>query len=152
MKSFHPYALFCFLLVSTLAAAPVHAGPYSDDLSKCLVESTTLDDKAALINWMFAALSRHPAVQFGHGLTDEQIDVFDRRMAAMFNKLLTETCLPQTEKGIRYEGATVLQTSFKVFGEVAARELFANDRVKATMEGFAKYLDKDKLQTLNRAK
>jgi hypothetical protein len=42
----------------TLAAAgrmPAHAGQYADQLTKCLVESTSDEDKAGLARWIFAS-------------------------------------------------------------------------------------------------
>jgi hypothetical protein len=46
-------------LLATLAAlataGAAHAGPYANDLAKCLVESTTTGGRAALVNWMFSA-------------------------------------------------------------------------------------------------
>jgi hypothetical protein len=37
-------------------ASPVDAGVFSDDLSKCLVRSTTATDRAELVRWVFALI------------------------------------------------------------------------------------------------
>ena len=39
------------------------AGVFADELSRCLVKSSSTDDRVLLVQWMFAALSLHPAVQ-----------------------------------------------------------------------------------------
>lgn len=52
-----------FLLLALLTVGSAHAGPYSDDLGKCLVASTTAADKGALVKWMFATAALHPAVK-----------------------------------------------------------------------------------------
>lgn len=39
-------------LVAMSLAGPVEAGVYADDRSRCLVESTTQEDRFALVRWM----------------------------------------------------------------------------------------------------
>ena len=51
-----------FFLVSLLSIK-VSAGPYTNDLAKCLVVSTSEADKNNLVKWMFAAISSHPEVE-----------------------------------------------------------------------------------------
>ena len=36
------------------------AGVFADELSKCLVKSSSTDDRVLLVQWMFGALSLHP--------------------------------------------------------------------------------------------
>jgi hypothetical protein len=55
-----------------LCGAKAHAGPYGDDLSKCLVKATSSDDQIVFTQWMFAAMSLHPAVSGLVSITDEQ--------------------------------------------------------------------------------
>jgi len=63
-----------------LLASPAVAGPYSDDLAKCLVRSTTPEDKTLLVQWMFAtmALQRelfaHPDVAAGNAELTRMLD------------------------------------------------------------------------------
>ena len=42
------------------AAPPAGAGVFSDDLSKCLVASTTTRDQTDLVRWIFATAALHP--------------------------------------------------------------------------------------------
>ena len=39
------------------------AGPFTDEMSKCLVRNTSEADKTLFIQWIYAAMSSHPAVQ-----------------------------------------------------------------------------------------
>jgi len=43
------------------------AGVYADDLGKCLVASTTKDDRSNLIRWLFVAAAHH------HEIADRQL-------------------------------------------------------------------------------
>lgn len=41
---------------------PAHAGLYADDLSRCLVDKTTTEDKNTLVRWVISTTTLHPAV------------------------------------------------------------------------------------------
>lgn len=135
----------CMLLLSGLLPS-VQAGVYTDDLSRCLVESSSQQDKLALVRWMFSAMSLHPHVEPFANITAEQREQFDKGMANVFTRLMTQTCLQQTRKAVQYEGAIAIQSSFKILGQVAARELFAHPRVAAGLAGLEKHVDSQKLQ------
>src|SRR5262245_51015619 len=85
-------------------AAPVSAGPYSDDLAKCLVASTSAADKSGLVQWMFAAASLHPDVRWMTNLTDHDRQELNQKMATLVETLLTQSCLAQTKDALKYEG------------------------------------------------
>jgi len=118
-----------------------NAGVYSDDLSRCLIESSTPSDKMVLVKWMFTAMSLHPAVKSIASVSTKQIDNANKETADLFIKLLTRSCKEQAIKAIKYEGAVALQSSFGVFGQVAAKELFSNPDVAAGMAGLNKYMN-----------
>ena len=97
-----------------------NAGIYSDDLARCLVESSTPSDKIILVKWMFTPMSLHPAVKSIASVSDEQVDKSNKEAADTIVKLITETCKDQTVKAIKYEGEAAIRSSFNVFGNVAA--------------------------------
>jgi hypothetical protein len=131
-----------------VGVAPSPAGPYTDELSKCLVASTTAADRVDLVKWMFAAASSHPAVRPMSTVTPAQLDAANRKMGALVMRLLTETCVQQTRDALKYEGAATLQTSFQVLGQVAGRELFTSPEVKEALSGLDQYVDGEKVQAL----
>ena len=133
-------------LVFALSAGAVHAGPYSDDLAKCLVESTTVADKNALVRWMFATVALHPAVKSIASVTDAERTQSNRAMARLFENLVTEACRSQTQQVVKYEGAAALQTGFQMLGQVAARELFADPSVTRGLSDLERHFDTRKLE------
>lgn len=135
----------CFLFLS-MTASNSFAGIYSDELSKCLVESSTANDKAALVRWMFSALSSHPQVAGMASVSETDREKSNKDAAAMFDRLLTETCVTQAKKAVQYEGPVAIQTAFNVFGQVAGRELFANPEVSKSITGLKSYIDERKIQ------
>jgi hypothetical protein len=83
-----PLALSGFLLF----AAAAGAGPYTDDLSKCLVAATTPDDRIALARWIFIAFSAHPRVAPVSAVKPADVDSANAEIGDLFMKLLTNTC------------------------------------------------------------
>lgn len=51
------------LTLGVAAPAVSHAGLYTDDLARCLVVSTSTQDRADLVRWIFSAASAHPVVK-----------------------------------------------------------------------------------------
>jgi hypothetical protein len=134
------------LTMLVCAAGSGWAGVYTDDLSKCLVSSTTPEDKTNLVRWMFAAMSLHPEVSSLSTVTPEQRTEISHVVAGMIERLLTEGCRPQYRDAVRYEGQQSVQMSFQVLGQVAGRSLFDDPSVNTFMAEFGKYVDGKKLE------
>ena len=122
------------------------AGPYGDDLAKCLVKSTTAEDKTMLVQWMFAMMALHPDVKAMAAVSSAQRDNVNLGTAKMFETLLTKTCLTEAKSAIQYEGMSTIESSFSVLGQVAARELFSHPSVAAGNAEFAKHIDTEALK------
>lgn len=126
-------------------SSSVNAGVYTDDLSRCLVESSTSANKLSFVKWMFIAISLHPAVKSMSSVSANQVDNSNKEVADIYTRLLTVACKDQAVKAIKYESTSAIQSSFTVFGQVAAKELFSNPAVAAGMSGLQKYFDTKKL-------
>jgi len=144
------------LLLAALVAClamnqAAHAGVYGDDLAKCLVRSTTSDQKSTLVQWVFAVTTLHPLVKPLSAVTDEQRTKLDKQVAAMFQTLLTDSCKQESLDAVKYEGTAAFQASFAVLGQVAMRELFTDPTVQKGIGEFTQYLDKSKFDELMKA-
>ena len=145
------WKIICFTLFLVTAVFQIkwtYAGPFTDELSKCIVESTSAEDRIALVRWMFTAASLHPAVKPIALVTQKQREEANKQTAELFNRLLTESCKEQTKKALKYEREIAIRKSFQTLGIVAGQELFSNPKVNAGMMGIEKYLDEDKLLEL----
>lgn len=132
-----------------LAQAPfAQAGIYTDQLSQCLVESTTVEDRNKLVTWMFVAISSHPAVQHIATVKDEDRERANASMGQLMMQLMTESCGEHTKKAIKYEGNAAVEAAFSVLGQVAGREIFASPQVAASLSGLEKHVDAKKLEAL----
>jgi len=131
------------IVVSACYAPIAHAGPYTDDLSKCLVKSTTPDDQIVFMQWLFSAISLHPAINNLTTLTQDQRSAFNKKSAALFVRLMSVDCRQQTIDALKYEGTTAIQTSFQLFGAAAMRGLMSDQHVADGLEGMAVYFQQD---------
>lgn len=131
-----------------LASAAAQAGPYTDDLSKCLVRSTSEQQKAVLVEWVFAIAALHPSVKPLSSVTDAKRNDLSKNVADLFTTLLTDTCRKETQDAVKYEGPAAIQTSFALLGQVAMTDLFSNPDVAKGMGAFSQYLDRSKFDSV----
>jgi hypothetical protein len=141
-----PALIFVLLIFSTVS--PAFAGPYADALGKCMVGATTGEEKTTLVRWMFAMMALHPDVQSSSAVTPEQRGALAKQTAQLFQRLLTESCLKEAREAIKFEGASTIESSFSLLGQVAARELFTDPKVIEGMAEFSKYIDEKKIKEL----
>jgi len=117
------------------------AGVYGDALGQCFIDSTSHKDRNKLIVWLFSAAAQHPVVKHLLSVSDVELDKANKEFAALSMKLLTQDCRAEAKKAVKNEGIASLQSSFKVFGEVAGRELFESPYVAKALAGYVKHLD-----------
>ena len=125
--------------------APAHAGPYADTLSQCLVRSTTEQDKAALVRWMFASEAQHPAVEEFATVTPERRTELSKTVAAVFERLLTQNCQSQFADARAHEGEKTVSVSFSILVQTALQGLIENPNVSSALAGVDDHLNKEKI-------
>jgi hypothetical protein len=139
----------CLLAVlAQLGAAPAVAGPFGDEMSRCMVRAATTEDKAMLVQWIFAVMALHPNVRQLSTVTDETRANLNKRMADLVVALLSDRCAKESREAMKNEGIETLQSSFGVLGQVAMKDLFVDPGVNAGIAEFSKNLDEKKLKGL----
>jgi hypothetical protein len=146
MPNIKHLALSCSLAFAALAALPAHAGVYSDDLGKCMVSSSSAQQKQQLVQWIFFAISLNPSIKPYANITPAQRDAANKDIAGLFEKLLGDTCNKEAREAIKYEGVAAFGESFRLFGQVAGQEIFASPEVSAGAAEYTKHLDVEGLQ------
>ena len=129
-------------------SATASAGVYADDLGKCLVKSSSDKDQIVLAQWIFAALSEHPAVKPYSNFTDDQRVSVEKQGAELFQRLLTVDCHAQSVAAIKYEGASGLESSFTMLGQMATRSLMTDPHVTQSLGRLGSNMDDSKMQAL----
>lgn len=137
---------FAVLLLGSLCPLHSQAGVYGDSLGKCLVGTSTDQDKHKLVEWIFASMALNPSISAYVDLPLEKRTEIDRNMAVVFEKLVGDTCKKEAADAVKYEGAAAFGVAFQLLGQVAGQQIFAAPEVAKGSEGFLKFLDVDGLQ------
>jgi hypothetical protein len=132
-----------YIFAATRAFA---AGPYTEALSQCLVRSTTSADKTLMVQWIFVTMALQPDVKSLAAISDAQRTELNKKTAALFEQLLTSSCVSEARQALKEEGQNALGVSFNVLGQAAAVELFANPAVAAGIRDFGRYIDAERVQ------
>ena len=147
-KIFYIFTVLTFLL--NISNQPTFAGPFADEMAKCLVTSTNNRDRNKLIKWIFKVYSDHPEVSYMVDLSDREKKVIDKEMADLFTRLLSEDCLDESKKAQKYEGDIVFFNAFQILGQTAAKGFMGNPDVKRSMNKFSELIDIKKLDYLGK--
>ena len=125
------------------------AGPFGDEMAKCLVQSTNSKDNISLVRWIVRVYGEHPDSNDFINLSIKDKEKIDKEIAALFNRLLLEDCKKETKMALNYEGDQVLFTAFQIMGQVAGRELNKEKNVAEAINKFLNYIDTEKLEYIN---
>ena len=124
------------------AASTVRA---QDALTKCLVESSSPEDKRILVKWVFAVIAQHPDIASMTQIDAAQRLVIDRAAAGVFEKLLAEQCAAPLRAAVKQSGTDAIGRSFQTLGTSAATDMLQNPQVMSSGAGLLKHLDMQRI-------
>jgi len=142
---------FSILLTSfffDLGEKRIMAGPFGDDMAKCLVSSTSSKDNILLGRWLVRVYGEHSESKGLVYISDFDKKIIDRDVGKLFTRLLTQDCEFEAKKAYKYEGLSVMSNAFQVLGEVAGKELLEDRNVSKALKKFTEYVDYEKLEYL----
>ena len=136
-----------FLISATLLSVTqvTLAGPTVNQLSDCLMKSTTVTDKTTVLQWTFVALGNHPDLKAFSNVTASQKEALDKNLATVLQRILVEQCSAQTKAVIAAEGVQAVGDSFQELGRITGEEILENPEVKSQLKGMLRYVDLNKL-------
>ena len=139
--------LLTFLISATLLSVTqvTLAGPTVNQLSDCLMKSTTATDKTTVLQWTFVALGNHPDLKAFSNVTASQKEALDKNLATVLQRILVEQCSAQTKAVIAAEGVQAVGDSFQELGRITGEEILENPEVKSQLKGVLRYVDLNKL-------
>lgn len=123
------------------------ASPTVDQLSQCLVKSTTAADKTAVLQWTFSALAAHPDLKQYSNVSDAQKTQLDKNLAQVMQRILVEQCSTQTQAVIKADGLQAVGESFQELGSITGDEILKTPEIKQQLQGVLRYVDLNKLVT-----
>jgi hypothetical protein len=135
-------------LPTGLASLPAdQAAQPADALKTCLTDNTSGRDRKDLAKWIFLAMAAHPELkQYAGPSTVEATDESSRMMASLIMRLLTQSCLAETQAVVRSsQGSETLSQSFRIafesLGKLAMQELMNDKDVQGSMAQFEHHFD-----------
>ena len=146
-KILYVFTVLTFLL--NISNKPIFAGPFEDEMAKCLVKSTNNRDRNKLIKWIFRVYGDHPEVSYMVEISEREKKIIDKDVADIFTRLLSDDCINETKKAKKYEGDNALITAFQILGKVAANGIMDNPNVTSSINKFSYLVDSEKLKYLN---
>ncbi len=137
-----------FIGATLLGASQIAlAGPTVDQLSNCLMKSTTATDKTVVLQWTFVALGNHPDLKAFSNVTATQKEALDKNLATVLQRIVVEQCSAQTKAVIQTEGLQAVGDSFQELGSITGEEILKTPEIKQQLNGVLKYVDLNKLVT-----
>ena len=147
-KILYIFTVLTFLL--NISNQPTFAGPFEDEMAKCLVTSTNKRDRNKLVKWIFRVYGDHPEVSYMVDLSDRDKKVIDKEVANIFTRLLSEDCIDETKKALDYEGDKVMFNAFQILGQVASKGIVESPDVMKSINKFVELIDYEKLDYLGK--
>src|SRR5688572_22828352 len=117
------------------------AGPASDSLGTCMIESLGSKDKKQLGQWIFFAMATHPDTKEYSKVPAEAQKIANEYVGKLVTKLLSENCAEQVKTAAKEEGPEAIKTAFELVGKIAIQELMTNKEVSASISDYAKFVD-----------
>ena len=145
-KILYIFTVLTFLL--NISNKTIFAGPFGDEMSKCLVLATSSKDNSLLGRWLVRVYGEHGDSKDLTNLSDYKKEKIDKDVARLFTRLLSEDCKVETKKALKFEGDLVMFNAFRTLGEVAGKELLEDNNVSKAINKFTEYVDYGKLKYL----
>ena len=137
-----------FMAMAMLGATQVTMAQSTvDQLSDCLVKSTTAADQTTVLQWTFSALAAHPDLKALSNISPEQKDQLDQKLAQVLQRIIVEQCSAQTKAVIQTEGIKAVGDSFQQLGQNAGENIIKDPAVRQQLQGALRYIDVGKLVT-----
>ena len=136
------------LMVSAVGTSGAMAATAVEALGACLADNTTGKDRKDMARWVFVGMATHPEIKSLSSATDADRVEMDKRLAALFSRLITENCPAQAKKAMEEGGTQGFGVAFSLIGQLAMQELMSDKSVAASFANFAQYLDKSKIEAV----
>ena len=124
---------------------PVLSVRAQDALTRCLIESTSPDDKRVLVKWVFSVIAQHPDISTMTRIDAAQRSAIDRDAAKVFEQLLADQCAGPLRVAMKQSGTDAIGRSFQALGTSAATDMLQNPQVVSSGAGLMKHLDMQRI-------
>jgi hypothetical protein len=137
---------FLALCIALLLSFSTQASPRTEALGRCLADNTTGKDRKDLARWIFIAMSAHPEIGSVAKASVKDGENAQRAAGALFTRLIADQCTKQLNSVMQSEGSDGIKIAFEHLGRMAMQELMAAPEVNASLTGFDRYIDKERIE------
>jgi hypothetical protein len=131
-------------------SSSAQGGVFTDDLGRCMVEKSTDADKTQLARWMFAAMSKDPALAKMANISQQDRDRLNKGTADLFGRLMLVDCRAQAVAALKNEGTSAFGQAGQVLGASAAHKLMSSPEGEAELNKLGDYVDKKAWEALGK--
>lgn len=114
-------------------------------LTRCLLESASVEDRSSLVKWIFLVMTRYPGLSDMARIEDKERERFNTDAGVVFERLMTVDCKNQLQTALRKSGTEAIGKSFETLGQTAMATLLENPAVQAETGSIMKHIDMDRL-------
>lgn len=136
---------FAALLLALAAPFAASASPSIDAVGTCLTDHSDGRDRKDLVGWIFLAIARHPDIGAMSAASAEAIELSDRRVGALFTRLLAEDCPGPVRAMLAEHGPSAMAKAFEILGRVAMTELMGHPDVAVALSGLEAHFDQARI-------
>ncbi len=122
----------------------LNAGVYTQNLSKCFIDSTTKQERILLAKWMFVIFSQYPGLKNLSKTTPQTVESYNKKVADLITNLITQKCKKEAKLVLMHEPQNISQ-SFEVLGRISVNEIINNPNVKKALFGYLPYMNIPKI-------
>jgi len=142
MKKFLPLVL----------SVSLYAGIYTNNLVNCMINHTTPNDVKMLKKWIFFAFAQDKDLSKYAKITPKEKEEAQRQMGRYVTRLLAEDCKKELKKAVELEGTKSIPIAFEYLGRMAAGSLAQSPQAREFLQGFIKYTDMKKIDSIIKQK
>jgi hypothetical protein len=136
------------VVAAMLSSSHAFAGIYTDDMSRCIVASSSSNDRDLLMRWIFVAMATNPKIKDMSSISEDQSKKLSIAAVGLMQRLMLTDCRKQTIEAHKYEGQSAIRDAFSVLGQAAMTDIMQDDATAAYMGSFGAYLDEGKWEAL----
>lgn len=116
-------------------------------LAVCLTDSLNGKERKQLAKWVYFSMAAHPEMKPYSNIPVDVRSDMDKYMATLVTRLLVDDCASQL-KIAQKEDPTSLQKAFELVGQVAMQEIMTNPDVMSAISSYARYLDRERINSI----
>jgi hypothetical protein len=133
------------MLASPLVAQPSRLTPaqesaYARALGECMTNKSTGDDRATFAQWFAVVINSSSKVRGVATVAPGKKDELDRKVAALFTRLMTIDCRDEAKPLWRARSQAGFRTAGEVLGRLAIQEVMSGEDADRMFGGYLSYI------------